>query len=269
MELDVKLDRRSKVPLYLQISGQIIKNISSGIIRPGSRLPAERKLAGLLGVNRSTVVNAYRELEAAGYVSPHVGRGTVVAADAAGPERVDMFRWEEVLSGQGESLINPYNSAMSDLLRQRDLISLGSGVAAPDLYPKEDLAGIAGEILLAEGEAVLQHHCSQGLKSLRESLSFLMAARGIKASPENIIVINGSMQGLDLVARLLLEPGDCVVMEEPGYLGAIDVFRAYGVKLIGLPVDPEGMVTDRLEVVLSRVRPKLTPPPFRILPGPA
>lgn len=256
MDLNIKLDRQSRVPLYMQISNQIFREINSGALRPGTRLPAERKMAGLLGVNRSTVVNAYSELEAGGYVSSHVGRGTVVAVPD-GPEKVETFRWQEMLSGQGESLINPYNSAMSELLCQRDLFTMDSGIAAPDLYPLKEFAGITSEILMSEGKTILQHNCSRGLKSLRESLSSLMKTRDIQASPEDIVVLSGSQQGLDLIARLLLEPGDCVVMEEPCFLGAIDIFRAYGVKLIGVPVDREGMMADRLEMILKRVRPKL------------
>lgn len=256
METDIKLDRQSKVPLYLQIKGQIIKEIDSGMIRPGHRLPAERKMAELLGINRSTVVNAYSELEAGGYVSSHVGRGTVVAAPS-GRERNETFRWQEMLSGQGESLINPYNSAMSKLLRQRDVIAMDCGIADPTLYPLKDLAGICGEIWMSEGGVLLQHNCPQGLQSLRESLVSMMKARDIHTTPENIIILNGSQQGLDLVARILLEPGDCVVIEQPCFMGAIDIFRAYGVKLIGVPVDREGMMVDRLEAILSRVRPKL------------
>lgn len=254
--INIKLDRYGKVPLYLQISNQIINGINTGVLKAGTRLPSERKMASLLGVNRSTVVNAYSELEAGGYVSSHVGRGTVVDAQVSG-ERIETLRWQEVLSGQGESLINPYNTAMSELLSRRDLISMDSGIAAPELYPREELAAICMEILLPEGEILLQHSCAQGLKTLRESLSLLMKMQAISSPPENIVVLNGSQQGLDLIARLLLEPGDCVLLEEPSFIGAIDIFRAYGAKLIGLPVDGEGMVVERLESILSRVRPKL------------
>lgn len=77
-------------------------------------------MAALLGVNRSTVINAYSELESGGYVSPHVGRGTAVAIPADNGRKVETFHWHELLSGQGESLINPYNNAMSALLYRRD-----------------------------------------------------------------------------------------------------------------------------------------------------
>lgn len=253
---DLKLDRNIKTPLYLQICDQIRREILSGALKAGVRLPAERKLAGLLGVNRSTVVNAYSELESGGYVTSHVGRGTEVAERTSG-EKSDGFSWNEVLSGQGESLLNPYSKAMSELLHQRDLVLMDSGIADPELYPSEELAEIFMEVLPAEGKSLLQHNCPLGLKTLRESLAALMKLRGVYTVPENLIVLNGSQQGLDLIARLLLEPGDAVITEQPAFLGAIDIFRAYGAKLIGIPLDEEGMMVERLERVLSRVRPKL------------
>ncbi|MFZ5643776.1 MAG: PLP-dependent aminotransferase family protein [Bacillota bacterium] len=255
MHINIELDRQSKVPLYLQISSQIIDRINSGVLKTGTRLPAERKMAALLEVNRSTVVNAYSELEAGGYVSSHVGRGTEVAGKQCG-DSAEMFCWTEILSGQGESMLNPYSIAMSELLRQRDLILMDSGIADPVLYPGKDFGAICKEILSAD-ETILQHNCPQGVKSFRQSLVSLMKMRGLHTSPENIIVLNGSQQGIDLIGRLLLEPGDAVITEQPAFLGAIDVFRAYGVKLIGIPVDGEGMIIERLERVLSRVRPKL------------
>ncbi|MCL4440390.1 MAG: PLP-dependent aminotransferase family protein, partial [Firmicutes bacterium] len=144
-----------------------------------------------------------------------------------------------------------------NIIVQRNLIAMDSGVAAPELYPKKELASICSEVLLTEGNAVLQHNCPQGLKTLRESLAYLMQTRNISVSPENIIVLNGSQQGLDLMARLLLEPGDSVVIEQPTFMGAIDIFRAYGARLTVAPVDEDGMMVDGLERALNRARPKL------------
>lgn len=256
MNIKIKLDRQSKTPLYLQISGQIISGIKSGELKPGLRLPAERKFALMLGVNRSTIVNAYSELEAGGFVTSHVGRGTEISAPAS-EEKEEGFRWHDLISGQGESLINPYNTAISELLVQRNLIAMDTGVTDPELYPKEELASICSEILLTEGHSILHHNCPQGLRSLRESLSHLMKSRNISISPDNIVVLNGSQQGLDLMARLLIEPGDSVIIEQPTYMGSIDMFRAYGARLVGVPVDEEGMVVDGLERVLNRAKPKL------------
>ncbi|MHB9096043.1 MAG: aminotransferase-like domain-containing protein, partial [Eubacteriales bacterium] len=256
MEINIKLDRQNMTPLYLQIAKQIIEHINLGTLREGGSLPPERKFAAILGVNRSTVINAYRDLEARGFVSSHVGKGTLVNARQPRHD-IDYFGWQELLSGQGESLLNAYNYTMAELLSPRDLIAMDTGVAAPELYPKDEFAKLCKEILLSEADVVLQYNCAQGLKSLRESLVSLMEVRSIQTDPDDIIVLNGSQEGLDLISRILLEPGDCVIVEQPTFLGAIDIFRAYGVKFIGIPVDNEGMIVSRLENVLNRVRPKL------------
>jgi len=256
MELNVKLDRQEKTPLFLQIAEQIVNDINSGLIKQGTRLPAERKLANSLSVNRSTVINAYNELADRGYVQSHIGSGTTVTNVNIEKEKEGNFVWRELLSGQAESLINPYNSALKELLSQRNLIAMDAGIADPDHYPKKAFADISQEILLSEGNMLLQHNSPQGLLSLRESLVSIMNARGIHSQVENVIVLNGSQQGLDLVSRILLEPGDSIILEEPSFLGAIDTFRTYGVRLVGIPTDSEGMVTDFLEKAIKRTKPK-------------
>jgi DNA-binding transcriptional MocR family regulator len=256
MGLDIKLDRQGRKSLFLQIAEQIINDINLGVIKQGTRLPAERKLAISLSVNRSTVINAYNELTDRGYVQSHIGSGTTVANVNIEKEKEDIFVWRELLSGQAESLINPYNSTLKELLSQRNLIAMDAGIADPDHYPKKALADISQEILLSEGNMLLQHNSPQGLLSLRESLVSIMKSRGIHSQAENVIVLNGSQQGLDLVSRILLEPGDSIILEEPSFLGAIDTFRTYGVRLVGIPTDSEGMVTDYLEKAIKRTKPK-------------
>ena len=256
MELNIKLDRQGKKPLFLQIAEQIVNDINLGVIKQGTRLPAERKLAKSLSVNRSTVINAYNELTDRGYVQSHIGSGTTVTNVNIEKEKEDIFVWRDLLSGQAESLINPYNSALKELLSERNLIAMDAGIADPDHYPKKALADISQELLLSEGNMLLQHGSPQGLLSLRESIVSIMKSRGIHSQVENVIVLNGSQQGLDLVSRILLEPGDSIILEEPSFLGAIDVFRTYGVRLVAIPTDGEGMVIDYLEKAIKRTKPK-------------
>ena len=187
----------------------------------------------------------------------HIGRGTTVTNNQVKKEKSDNFVWQELLSGQAESLINPYNTAMAELLYQKDLIAMDSGIADPAHYPKEAFAKLSQDILINEGEVILQHNSPQGLLSLRESLVSIMKLRGIHTQVENIVVLNGSQQGLDLISRILLEPGDIVFVEEPSFLGAIDIFRAYGVKIVGIPTDSDGIIIERLEKAVKRTRPKI------------
>jgi DNA-binding transcriptional MocR family regulator len=257
------LNRESGEPLYLQIRDQIRDLILAGDLPPGTRLPPERELAARLGVNRTTVSNAYDELAADGLVEGHVGRGTIVSALPRGGKTSwdksvsTPFPWSEYLAAVGQQVRDPLIRELVALCAREDVISLAAGVPAPDLYPVERFAQATDRVLRRDGRALLQHCPTEGHLAFRETLAALAANRGITASPDNVLVIAGSQQGLDLVTRLLIEPGDAVVVEVPSYVGALTVFRAAGARLLGVPMDEEGMRLDMLEWLLARHRPRL------------
>jgi DNA-binding transcriptional MocR family regulator len=143
------------------------------------------------------------------------------------------------------------------LCARQDVISLAGGVPAPDLYPVERFAQAMDTVLRQHGRTLLQYSPTEGTYGFRETLSEWAAERGIKASPENVLVLSGSQQGLDLIARAMIEPGTTVVVESPSYLGALDAFRAAGARLLTVPMDEEGMRVDVLERLLARYRPQL------------
>jgi 2-aminoadipate transaminase len=258
----INLNRESEEPLYLQIQSQIRSLIRLGDLPAGSRLPPERRLAAALGVNRTTVSTAYQELAADGLVEGQVGRGTIVCSlpDGALTGREEGFPqplpWGEFFNA-GEQGQDSLVRDLVALCAQEDVISLAAGVPAPDLYPIERFAGITEEVLRQHGPALLQHCPTEGHLPFREALVQLSAERGIIASSDHILVLAGSQQGLDLIARALIAPGDPVVVEVPTYLGALNVFRRAGARLLGVPMDGEGMRADVLERLLARYRPQL------------
>lgn len=255
----VQLDRTSPVPLYLQISSQIRKLILTGALPEGSRLPPQRELASTLGVNRTTVVNAYQELAADGLVDATIGRGTVVRATAspAQPVSPSPLPWAEVFSLRTRATCDPLIRDMMTLCARQDVISFAAGVPAPDLYPLDTFRMVVDEVLARDGRTLLQHCPTEGHFPLREWLAGRMTERGAHVSARNVLLLAGSQQGLDLVTRLLLDPGDIVITESPSYLGVLQVFRAAGVRLLTVPLDEEGMRVDLLEQILARSRPKL------------
>ncbi|HUW63624.1 MAG TPA: PLP-dependent aminotransferase family protein [Spirochaetia bacterium] len=258
--MNIFLDRTHGEPLYLQIRNQIRQLILCGSLPPGYRLPSERGLAGLLGVNRSTVTGAYQELEADGLVESRVGRGTTVKPQAGGKEGGDPagrpLVWKHLFSRQCNRVTSPLISDIFEWLNADGVISFAAGVPSADRQPAREFACLYGE-LLSRRRNILEHSPTAGYWPLREYIADHMAQRGVRTGPENVVIVAGSQQGLDLIARVLLEPGDVVVVEEPSYLGAIGVFRAAGVRLLGVPVDEEGMRVDLLERLLERYRPKL------------
>jgi len=264
------LDRDSRTPLYLQIRNQLREMILDGTLSEGSRLPPERKMAVALGVNRSTVVNAYRELAADGLVEAHVGRGTTVCRPPGGTGwqpfdsaqgrlvlQTQPLVWGEYFVPRPEGGRDPLLRDLTALLARADTISFAAGIPAPELYPLDDFRQAMAHVLTSAGQTLLQPCPVEGYYPLRQTIAQRMAGRGATLRAENILVVTGCQQGLDLIARAFLWAGDEVVVEAPSYLGALQIFGAAGARLLGVPLDEEGMRLDILENLLARYRPKL------------
>jgi DNA-binding transcriptional MocR family regulator len=266
------LDRDSRTPLYLQIRNQLREMILDGTLSEGSRLLPERKMAAALGVNRSTVVNAYRELAADGLVEARVGRGTTVCRPPVvstvepplpltpqPPNHLTLHPlvWSEYLLPRAEGGRDPLLRDLMTLLTRADTISFAAGIPAPELYPLDDFRQAMAHVLNTAGQTLLQPCPVEGYYPLRQTIARRMAGRGATVRAENILIVTGSQQGLDLIARAFLRAGDEVVMEAPSYLGALQIFSAAETRLLGVPLDEEGMRLDVLENILIRYRPKL------------
>jgi 2-aminoadipate transaminase len=259
-DMFVELDRESDLPLYLQISNQIRQRISTGDLPVGSRLPPERRMAAMLGVNRTTIVSAYRELAADGLVEGHVGRGTVVAdpdSYGGGAHGNLQIPWNQLFTSTTEVMNDPLLRDTTMISSRPDVISLATGIPSPELYPIELIRGLLDEALHSAGQTLLQHCPTEGYGPLRAALGEWMPAGERPVDPADVLVVAGSQQGLYLLARTLLDPGDLVVVESPTYLGALQVFRAAGARLLPIPVDSAGMRVGLLEDLIARRRPKL------------
>ena len=154
-------------------------------------------------------------------------------------------------------------SAIREILKVTEtpeIISFAGGLPAPELFPVEALAAAAAAVFAEDGPAALQYGPSEGYRPLRTWIAQHVAATtGLTARPEEILVTAGSQQGLDLVAKILLDPGDIVLTENPAYLGALQAFRAYEAQVVGLSGDSEGLDPAELRhfLVHSPQRPKL------------
>jgi DNA-binding transcriptional MocR family regulator len=257
----LNLNKTLRTPLYLQIFDQLRRQILTGELPPGFRLPPERKLADSLGVNRTTVVNAYRELKAEGLVDSRVGDGTVVLASQAQSQDLDSHPAQEPVWGQLFSRMAGQfeNNPLKDLRTQssqREVISFAPGVSNPAHSPLEILNELEHETLEKRNLKALLQSPPEGFLSLRHSLAGLMQSRGVFCPPEQLLLLSGSQQGLDLISRTLIDPGDVVLVEEPSYFPALQAFRAAGARVLGVPVDAQGLQVQHLEAYLQRYRPK-------------
>jgi DNA-binding transcriptional MocR family regulator len=266
--LAIPIDRSKPIPLPRQIQGHLERLIHERLLGPGVKLPATRALARELGVNRATVAVAYDELVAAGWARAHVGQGTFVAGPIAGegespdgapasalPEAVD---WSGLFSRSAQ-IIAGDRVRRPEVLGGRapqGLISFAGGMPDSTMFPTDAFRRVLNAVIREEGAELLQYYPSAGYPPLRRYLSGYLLRFGVEARPDDILIVNGSQQGFDLIARTLLDPGDVVAIEQPTYPRALQVFRAVGARLAPVPLGPDGPRPEALERTFERHAPK-------------
>src|SRR6266478_3832063 len=263
--LDRGKDRTRREPLSRQIQLHVEGLISRRLLAPGVKLPATRELARELGVNRTTVALAYDELVAGGWARAHVGQGTFVADQVpAGTEAprpaTPRFDWTGFLSKSAQVIAADARRRLAYSQVPRPVpgvISFAGGMPDASLFPTDAFRRVLNRVIRDEGRELLQYYPARGYPPLREYLAGYLLRFGLEVRPEEILIVNGSQQGFDLVARTLLDPGDFVAIEQPSYPRAMRVFRAYGAQLLPVPMVAGGLQVDYLERVLERQSPKL------------
>ena len=243
----VDLDRRRPSALSTQLYQGLRQAVLRGQIRRGERLPSTRWLARDLGISRNTVTSAYEQLLAEGYIEAKVGSGTCVARSLP----------EELLSAAGGPVnVHKRRSRAHSLSRRGRLLSsrpvrvltvggrpqpFASGL--PDLheFPFATWARLMARHWRRPGYNLVGYGDPAGYKPLREAIAaYVRGARAVRCETEQLVIVSGSQQALDISARLLLDPGDTALLEDPGYPGARVALAAAGARLLRLPVDHEG-----------------------------
>lgn len=244
----IAIDRKARSPLHRQIYDAYRDTILSGRLRPGQRVPSTRGLAAELGVSRIPVLGAYAQLIAEGYFQSQPGAGTMVSlslpdqsvlAEARSPRstatRIGM-RHRKVAKRPSlpASIENPP--------WRRGWGAFAVGQIAADEFPFRVWNHLVARHCRNSASRSLDYGHPLGLKDLREAVaSYLRTARGVRCEAEQIMMVSGSQQALDISARVLLEPGDHVWVEEPGYRYARHVFALNGCRVAPVPVDAEGL----------------------------
>jgi GntR family transcriptional regulator/MocR family aminotransferase len=253
-EFAFALERQRGVPLFQQIARAIESDIRRGRLRAGDPLPGTRTLARALGVQRLTVVSAFDDLVAEGWLVTHPARGTFVSADLPDPK-------PRRFAAQ-KSPAEMANRVAYDLLPapKPELpfdVPRGSLLFAPSradvrLAPGDLIGRAYRRAIGKRGGALLSYASPQGHPRLRDALATMLAStRGLAATADNVCVTRGSQMALSLIARALVRPGDIVVVEQLGYGPAWEAFRQAGAKVIGVPVDDDGLRIDAVERVIA------------------
>lgn len=263
------LDHRSGVPLHRQVYDQLREAVLSRRLSPGARLPSTRTLARELGASRNTVMIAFEQLLAEGYIEGKTGSGTFVTrilpedmlyAHGAAAPRLCVVEERRSISRRGEALRrNPFLCCLyktdteppqpgarrgDPSASQEDNLPRPFRVGWPaiDEFPAHVWGRLASRVWREPPRSLLVYGDPAGYRPLREAIAtYLREARGVRCEAGQVIIVGGCQQALDLAARVLLDPGDAVWIEDPGYLGARSALLGAGATLIPVPVDREGL----------------------------
>jgi DNA-binding transcriptional MocR family regulator len=232
MPLSFRIFKEDDSPLYVQAAAAIRAGILDGDLRPGDRLPSVRKLSDELGVNPATVVAAYRILGSEGLLEARHGSGVFVSDTALGSPSLEAV----------PELTKPSSP-------EAPMVDMAANAPPRDLYPLEQVKRFLVEAVDMDGGQAFDYQQAAGYLPLREALvrmlSFLPPAS--RPGPDDVHVVSGAQQGLDLAARILLRPGDVAAVEAPGYPGARNAFLAAGARVATLELTPEGLDIEALE----------------------
>ncbi len=259
----IPLDRQSEIPLYQQIESHLRQGILSGSLPVDTRLPACRQLARDLGVNRITVENAYSELEADGLVFSRMGSGTYVLLANPLPAipKSSLDKpwplWQQ--SVQDRNIVSK-SDIVDEMLQASGHphpISFASGISDSRQFPVEDFRKVIQTVMRRDQIAALEYGERNGYAPLREGITHILASQGLQTHPENILITAGSQQAIFLASQVLLKPNDIVLVEDPTYSAAIDLFHILGFQIVGIPMDGQGMQVEKLEKLLQQYHPKL------------
>jgi len=262
MDFPIVLDDNSADPLFIQLSKALKERILEGTLPVGAPIPPTRELANALGVSRGTVVKAYEDLIAQGYLESVTGSSTFVSKRGQFERKTVTERERHSLSPMPTN--DRFLSKDAKKLMEMSLSEGISGDHAELNYgsPPQDMLPLTQwkELLMQQCRQQQPHHFDSAPETLGhyqlrcELASHLARWKGLNCQPEQIVVFPGSQQALNYVAKILINPGDTVVVENPGYGGARDAFRYRGAELLPIDIDNDGLKVYELESVSKRIK---------------
>lgn len=229
----IQLDPRGG--LSRQLYQALRERVLDGRLPSNTRLPASRDLARTLGISRNSVVRAYDQLYAEGFIESRVGDGTYIAKLSTAPKKPPQPASHEVIPSPAETLVAPAISTGPPR-------AFRVGIAAFDLFPFTLWAQLQARFWRNPDPALLGYADAMGDKRLREMIAaYLRGARGLHCDAGQIIITNGAQQAISLCGQVLLKPGNDVAVENPGYRSAVSALSEAGGRPVGIPVDNQGL----------------------------
>ncbi|MFO7661230.1 MAG: PLP-dependent aminotransferase family protein [Chloroflexota bacterium] len=247
--ISLNIDRDSSDPAYRQVYKQLREIILNGQLPAGEQLPTSRQLSQEAGIARVTVIQAYEQLEAEGFIESRVGAGTFVNPElsldllpAAKPIPADQ-REEASLTPWGLRALfmdEPEGNSLNG--SDRPEIDFGFGRSFAQLFPYDIWRRLLGRYLSTDDAMLSRYGSPAGFFPLRQAIAdYLVRARGVRCTAEQVVIVSGTQQALDILARLILNSGDEVLVETPGYHDAYTLFKLHDARLTGIAVDNQGL----------------------------
>lgn len=258
--VNILLERETNTPLYRQIMNQLISQIDEGVLYENYRLPSERELASQLGVNRSTVVRAYDELNAEGFVEKRASSGTYVIGQSEA-QTVNHLR-ERIQFNYQKYQQNDYVTKVEEMIKTegKNVLDAYSGELPYNLIPNISLPNV-------DWQSFLSVEVSRfGYRPLRKNISTLVSEMySHEPKIEEIMLTAGGQQSLVLLIQSLLKPGDTVALEDPSFFNGISLLIAMSIKVVRIPVDKDGLCVNELEDAIKKesIQLVLTNPNFQ------
>lgn len=241
----IKVDKSIDTPLYIQIASEIKELVEKKVLNAEDKLPSIRKLSGHLQINNVTVVSAYNLLSSEGITYVLKGSGSYISPI------------DEEIEALANKIIIAENQIDAQMEISDELINFATATPKANLFPVSEFKTSVNYILDRDMGEAFGYQEAKGYFPLRESISKYLRKSEISVLPEDIQIISGAQQGLDIVAKSVLNHGDVVLVEAPTYSGAIASFKSRGVKIIQIPIGIDGVNIKKLEEIVRKYSPKM------------
>lgn len=240
--MELRIDRQALVPVVQQIVDAMADWLHRGEVSPGTRLPSVRQIARINLLSQSSVVEACERLVAQGVLATRSGAGFFVAATALAAHGQRDFSWFEGVEQQQSGVAGD--------------LKLGCGGLPESWRETDDLSYAIRQVSRTDMAGLFNYSTPLGLLALRQQILKRLKQLDIAVDESRILTTAGASHGLDLIVRTLFKPGDCVVVENPGYSMLFDLLRLHGVSMIEVPRTPHGPDTEALQALLLKYKPR-------------
>lgn len=260
-QTQIAVTKNTEVPVYIQVSKGLIRLIASGVLPKATRLPGTRKMADLLDLHRNTIIKSYEELESQGWIEFVSAKGTFVSSNLP---KINKRDEAELIASQLDNEAASFTFDKTDVYSfninknlkygsTKEHVVIDFGLPDVRLAPTDVLHRNFRFLLKRKKAKLLTYSPPFGNPALRQQIStYLSETRGVRNKVENVMITRGMSMSIYLCANILLKPGDIVVMEEPNYQIAENLFKMLGAQIITIPVDDNGILVDEIEALSKK-----------------